>query len=498
MRIRQRLPGRKTLIAALVGLLAGLAVAGAAWWYTGRESTAQASTVPTTRSVAAAVDTIQQTISTSGTLTPAVQQDVSFVASGTVTSVNEAVGQQVTAGQPLATVDTLTMRQTLATAKLALAKAQATQATDQTALTTAQDAQSTAQDAGDDTTAADLKVSTAQQQLAVDQTSISSAQTSVDAAQTALDSATLASPIDGVVSAVNVAVGQKVTGSATSATDATAGSSGSGSAGSGSSGSGSAGSASGGSGSGSASSAGGGGTGGSAAGNSGSTSTGSASSGSGSSSGPAFVIVGTGSWKVDVTVDDAQIGLIAVGDQAQLAVTGSADPLFGTVSSIGLISTGSGGTASYPVVVTLTGTPTGLHDGTSATVTLIYAQFTNVLTVPSAAIHTVNGQSVVYTMSGDQQVSTPVEIGESDGTNTEITSGLSEGDQVLVTVTTGTGSGAGGAGRTGQTGGTGAGTGAGTGRGGFTGGFGGGGGGGGGFTGGAFATGGQPAAQGGG
>jgi hypothetical protein len=193
------------------------------------------------------------------------------------------------------------------------------------------------------------------------------------------------------------------------------------------------------------------------------------------------VIVSTNSWKVDVTVDDAQIGLISVGDQAQLAVTSSTDPLFGTISSIGLISTASGDTASYPVEVTVTGTPTGLHDGTSATVTLIYAQFSNVLTVPSAAVHTVNGQSVVYTMSGDQQVSTPVVVGESDGTSTEITSGLNEGDEVVVTVTV-PGGGAGGAGRTGG------GTGTGTGRGGFTGtggGAGGFGGGAGGFGGGA-------------
>lgn len=202
----------------------------------------------------------------------------------------------------------------------------------------------------------------------------------------------------------------------------------------------------------------------------------------------------TDSWKVNVTVDDAQIGLIAVGDQAQLAVTSSTDPLFGTISSIGLISTASGETASYPVVVTVTGTPTGLHDGTSATVTLIYQQLTDVLTVPSAAIHTTNGQTTVDKVSGDQQVSTPVEIGDSDGTNTQITSGLVEGDEVAVTVTTG------GAGRAGTGTGTGTGrTGTGTGgAGGFTGGAGGFTGGAGGFTGGAGgAGGGIPAGPGG-
>ena len=123
--------------------------------------------------MAAATDTIKKTISATGTLTPAVQQDVSFIASGTVTAVDVTAGQQVTAGQPLATVDTLTMQQTLATAKLTLAKAQATLVSDQTALSTDQDALTTAQDAGDDTTAAQAKVDTATQQIAVDQTAIS-------------------------------------------------------------------------------------------------------------------------------------------------------------------------------------------------------------------------------------------------------------------------------------------------------------------------------------
>jgi len=170
---------------------------------------------------------------------------------------------------------------------------------------------------------------------------------------------------------------------------------------------------------------------------------------------------------------------------------GSTDPLFGTISSVGMISTATGSTAAYPVEVTVTGTPTGLHDGANVTVTLIYQQDSNVLTVPSAAIHTENGQSVVYQMSGGQQVSTPVQTGDSDGTNTEITSGLNEGDEVLVTVTT-AGSGSGGSGRTG----TGGQNGTGTGRT-FGGGAGGaaGFGGGGGFTGGAGGFTGGGAAQ---
>ena len=416
MRLRKLVPGRQGLIAGSIGLVLGLGIAAGTWWFVSARQSAEAVT-PTsiTRTVSAAVDTIQKTISTSGTLTPADQQDLSFVASGTVTDVAVSSGQTVTAGQALATVDTLTMQQTLADSKLTLAKAQATLVTDQTALDTAQDALTSAQDDGEDTTSEEAAVSSAQEQVNVDQTSVTIAQTAVDKAQTALDSPTLTSPIDGVVAEVNVAVGDEVTGSAT-------GSSGS-SGGTGST-------------SGTGSTTGGeptGGTGGSGA----NTGAGATSSDSSSSSSAAFVIVGTLSWKVDVTVDSAQIGLLAVGDQAELTTESSTEPLFGTISSVGLISTSTGSTASYPVEVAVTGSPTGLHDGESVSVSLIYQQVTDVLTIPSAAIRVENGQSVVSRMDGDQAVETVVQTGETDGTNTEIISGLNEGDQVQVTVTIG-------------------------------------------------------------
>jgi len=305
---RKWLPGRRTLLAGLVGLVVGLLVAGVAGWiYVSRQNQQTASgPTTTTRSVAAAVDTIKKSISTTGTLTPANQQDVSFVGSGTVTDVAVTQGQQVTAGQALGTIDTLTMQQTVAQANLTLAKAQATLVNDQTALSTAQDALTTAQDAGDDTTAAQAKVDTATQQVAVDQTSISTAQSAVDAAQTALNSPTVTSPIDGVVSAVNVTVGKKVTGTGGSASSASTGSTSTGST------------SAGGTGTGGQTGAGtGGGSGGTAA-------SGSSGSSSGSSASSAeFVVVGTDAWKVDVTVDSAQIGLLAVGDQAQLATDSS-------------------------------------------------------------------------------------------------------------------------------------------------------------------------------
>jgi len=459
----RRLLTRRPWITVLIVVVVASGIAGGVWWFADRNANATAAASgPVNRLVAASVGTIKKSITTTGTLTPADQEQVNFAATGTVTAVNVSAGQTVTAGQALATVDTLQMQATLASD-------QATLATDQAKLASDQDA------------------SASDTQIAADQAAIAVAQADVTTAQTALNSATLASPIDGIVASVTLTVGQKVTAS----TSTTAASSGAGGSGSGASAA--------------ATGAGGSGGTGSGSGGSGSGGSGSAASSSGSSASAQFVVVGTGSWKANVTVDDSQVGLLAAGDQAELTVSGSAgttaaaQPIFGTIQSVGLISTSTSDTAAYPVVVQVTGSPDGLHDGTTVSVTLIYKQLANVLTVPSAAVHTVNGQQVVYVMPADsaaaQNATNPgagaadpsgaadptdtagaqsgsvasgfaarvaaasvdvsaattsvVTVGDTDGTNTEITDGLSEGDLVVVTTTvgagrTGTGTGTGG------------------------------------------------------
>ncbi|HEY0217884.1 MAG TPA: efflux RND transporter periplasmic adaptor subunit [Cellulomonas sp.] len=149
------------------------------------------------------------------------------------------------------------------------------------------------------------------------------------------------------------------------------------------------------------------------------------------------MIIGTDAWQISVTVDETDVTLIAVGDQVEITVEDATDTLYGTVGEIGLLSSSSGGVAAYPVVIDVTGSPDGLHDGVSADVSIIYERRTDVLTVPSAAVTTVDGQSVVTQEGADgDQVTTAVTVGETSGTLVEITDGLAEGDEVLVTTFT--------------------------------------------------------------
>ncbi|WP_448630323.1 efflux RND transporter periplasmic adaptor subunit [Cellulomonas soli] len=364
----------------LTRVVAGLVVAGLAatgvWWFGFRGTTdASAATTPTTQTVQASLATMEKSVSATGTLTPTVQEDVSFEVSGTVLTVDVAVGDTVTAGQQLATVDTLTLNADLLSAQATLAKAQASL--------------DSAEDADDDTDAADAQVAAAQAQVDV-------AQAQVDTAQEAMDDATLVAPVAGLLTTVGLEVGDTVTGSSSGSTaSASAG----------------------------ASSAVMGGT----------TST------STTSSTGQFTIVGTDTWQVDVTVDETDVALIAVGNQVEMTSDDLTDTVYGTVSEIGLVSSSTSGVAAYPVVITVTGDHEALYDGVSVDATIIYERRTDVLSVPSQAV-TQNdaGESVVTTVDdAGTQAEVVVTTGETSGSTTEILSGLAEGDSVVMQVFTG-------------------------------------------------------------
>jgi hypothetical protein len=143
-------------------------------------------------------------------------------------------------------------------------------------------------------------------------------------------------------------------------------------------------------------------------------------------------VINTSSWIVNASVDASSVGLIQTNDQAQMTVTGATGTVYGTVSTIGLVSSTTTGTASYPVVIAVTGTPAGLHDGANATASVIYKQVTG-LVVPTTALHrNATGGQYVNQVKNGKTVQTTVQVGISAAGQTQITSGLSDGDQIQV------------------------------------------------------------------
>ncbi len=235
-------------------------------------------------------------------------------------------------------------------------------------------------------------------QLTAAKSQLAAAQAKLTTAQTNLTNARLTAPVTGTVATVNIAVGDQVTGGGTS-------SGGSGASGSGASGS------------------------GSAAGS--------------SSSSAAIVVITTDAWVVSTSVTSADLPLLKQGMQAQITPSGSRALVFGTVSTIGVIATSTSGVATFPVTIAVTGSPKGLYAGSSATVAIIVKEIANALTVPTAAIRTEGGKTVVSKLIDGAGVTTPVQVGMVQGSSTQVTSGLAEGDQVVVTGLSGSGSGSG-------------------------------------------------------
>ncbi|MDR1712387.1 MAG: efflux RND transporter periplasmic adaptor subunit [Propionibacteriaceae bacterium] len=217
---------------------------------------------------------------------------------------------------------------------------------------------------------------------------VDSAQASLDKAEENLENATLKATIAGTVAEVNVEVGDQV------------GSSGSGG--------------------------------------------GSSSMGSTSTSTAQVVVIATSEWKLEGTITAADLASVSAGQTAQVTTDSSDEPMAGTVASVGIVATSSSdGTATFPVVVELDGEHPELFSGTNADAVITVAEYKDVLTVPTAAVTTVNGTSQV-TLAGDAGEVREVTVGRVFGNATEITSGLEEGEEVVVTQIFGESSGEGG------------------------------------------------------
>jgi hypothetical protein len=199
-------------------------------------------------------------------------------------------------------------------------------------------------------------------------------------------------------------------------------------------------------------------------------------------------VISTGSYVVDASVGASDLASIANGDQVTITTTGSNTPVFGLVSSIGIVASSSSGSTGFPVVISVTGSPSGLYAGSSANVSIIYRQLSNVLVVPTLAVTRTNGNAYVTLDKNGVKSQHQITVGLSSGGSTQVLSGLTSGDTVVETVPTARSGGSGGSGGTGGFGG---------GFGGFGGGSGGSGGFRGGGTGGSGGTGGAPGANGG-
>jgi macrolide-specific efflux system membrane fusion protein len=360
---KRRFTRRRIVVIAVVVLV--LLVVAFFWV---RAATAEP---PRPRLATAENATVAQTVDATGTIAAAQEADLSFQVSGQVTAIPVTVGQQVSTGQVLATIDSASLPSQVAQARATLAQNRAKRDADDGA---------------------------SSEQRAADNAAVDAAQAQLDSAQKQLAKATLTSTIDGTVAAVNLDVGQQVAaGGGGSASSAASGASGTGSAAAG---------------------------GASASSGSGSTAASAATA--------QIVVISTDSYVVNASVDDTQVGQLKVGQEVDITPNGATTPVKGTVSTVGKVATQTSGVASYPVTVDVAAGTSGLHIGASAQLSIVVTKVDDVLTVPTAAIRQQGGGSVVEQVRDGKQVAVPVTVGLSGGGRSEISSGLTAGTQVVL------------------------------------------------------------------
>src|SRR3954464_2158263 len=173
---KRRFTRRRVVVIAVVVLVVLLVVAFV--WVR-----AAGSQTPRPRFATAETAGVAQTVDAAGTIAAAQEADLSFQVSGQVTAIPVTVGQQVSTGQVLATIDSASLPSQVAQARATLAQNRAKRDADDGA---------------------------SSEQRAADNAAVEAAQAQLDSAQKQLDKATLASTIDGTVAAVNLDVGQQV------------------------------------------------------------------------------------------------------------------------------------------------------------------------------------------------------------------------------------------------------------------------------------------------
>ena len=144
------------------------------------------------------------------------------------------------------------------------------------------------------------------------------------------------------------------------------------------------------------------------------------------------------SQQLDVTAEVAESDLpsLSVGQPATVTVSATGEQYPATVTSISPVASSSGNSSvvSYTVDVALNDTGSGnARSGMSADVAVTTQSAANVIAVPAIALQGSNGSYTVRVVDASGQVQTvPVQVGLTTSSLAAITSGLTEGESVVI------------------------------------------------------------------
>lgn len=151
--------------------------------------------------------------------------------------------------------------------------------------------------------------------------------------------------------------------------------------------------------------------------------------------------------QVVANVDEADIGGVKPGERVTFTVDAYPEDTFtGAVKQVRQEATTTNNVVTYEVIISAPNADLKLKPGLTANITIYTQERQGVVSVPSKAlrftptqetvgkrkIQDAKGKNKVWTVEGNNIVAHSVNIGMSDGTHTQIVSGIDEGKQIVV------------------------------------------------------------------
>ncbi|RJQ70810.1 HlyD family efflux transporter periplasmic adaptor subunit [Pseudonocardiaceae bacterium YIM PH 21723] len=159
-----------------------------------------------------------------------------------------------------------------------------------------------------------------------------------------------------------------------------------------------------------------------------------------------LVIQDWSAFQVRTNLSEIDVSKVKVGQTAKVTINAFADhPVDATVASVDLVPVSGGGNNSavqYGATLTLGSVPDGAKPGQSASVAITVNKVDDAVSVPAYVVQGTGADRYVNVLVNGQQQRVDVTEGIKGDALTQITEGLNVGDQVVppaVTVSTGTG-----------------------------------------------------------
>jgi len=138
-----------------------------------------------------------------------------------------------------------------------------------------------------------------------------------------------------------------------------------------------------------------------------------------------------------VTLAEVDMPKVKAGQQSEITFDAESGQVFtGTVTEIDLVGTTTSGVVNYSATVSIDNPTDVLRPGMNASVNIIVQQRENVLLIPNRAVRSVGKTKTVTVVNGGQSSEVSVTLGLSGDSQSEVLSGLQEGDVVVINQTT--------------------------------------------------------------